>query len=153
MIKQPGFLVLSVYTAWTYAQYNLILMVRKPHSDTDCRLTLLALGCLSIDKLPLHSHLCRSLRPSSCPWRYVSLAFPEGIILQSCTKITTANRQFHVVGENELVVALRSASSVHVLLTHQRRCFRGVFAGSATHNCRSLCHGRPCWIHNHDGHG
>lgn len=28
MFKQPGFLVLSVYAAWIYAQYTLVLMVR-----------------------------------------------------------------------------------------------------------------------------
>jgi len=27
MIKQPGFLVLSLYAGWVYAQYILVLMV------------------------------------------------------------------------------------------------------------------------------
>lgn len=26
-MTQPGFLVLSIYAAWIYAQYNLVLMV------------------------------------------------------------------------------------------------------------------------------
>lgn len=30
MIGQPGFLVLSVYAGWVYAQYNLVLMVSCP---------------------------------------------------------------------------------------------------------------------------
>ena len=30
MVKQPGFLVLSVYTAWVYAQFTLVLMVCAP---------------------------------------------------------------------------------------------------------------------------
>lgn len=28
MIQQPGFLILSIYAAWAYAQFTLILMVR-----------------------------------------------------------------------------------------------------------------------------
>ena len=27
MVKQPGFLVLSIYSAWVYAQFTLVLMV------------------------------------------------------------------------------------------------------------------------------
>jgi hypothetical protein len=30
MVKQPGFLVLAVYTAWVYAQFTMILMVGLP---------------------------------------------------------------------------------------------------------------------------
>ena len=63
MARQPGFLVLAVYTAWVYAQFTLILMVSHLHilPAWTALIKLLALGCPGIALLHVHPYPRRSL--------------------------------------------------------------------------------------------
>ncbi|EXJ83666.1 hypothetical protein A1O1_07290 [Capronia coronata CBS 617.96] len=59
MVKQPGFLVLSIYAAWVYAQFTLVLMLlgalastRYRYRPVDVGLCVLSLGIGSIIAIP-----------------------------------------------------------------------------------------------------
>ena len=147
MLRQPGFVIMAVYTAWIYAQVVLIIVVSLPNGlalFTDPSLTALARtapGVTNFEILPLSvsSRWCGGL--ISGHWCPCSCTIPNGEYLLKSQIQAPTDEQHDLRGD---VVDLSPSPSLNI---HARppdggRIICGSFRGP-THPCQcSLLHRR-----------
>lgn len=110
MIKQPGFLVLSIYTAWVYAQFTLILMVRS-RWIVQTKLTFPATRCVGINLVPIPACRRGIVRAFSGPGISSGNPLRESFVAQSGAVSASPDGQYDI--RESHVVDLTHGSSVN----------------------------------------
>ena len=81
MLKQPGFIVLSLYMAWIYSQVVLLIIVSRSMDSSSLHANLvLATWCPDIAILSVPSAVCWSLCHGNPNWRTAGYSFSESVL-------------------------------------------------------------------------
>jgi hypothetical protein len=94
MLKQPGFVVVAMYTALVYAQFTMILMVRTILSFSGAKLLLtveVAGGSFSVSLLCASATILEVLHHFVGIWGSPSDARSKGFSLQPCKALYPAD--------------------------------------------------------------
>lgn len=85
MLKEPGFLLLSLYLGWIYGQVILVIVVRDASFFRKPSLRRLASGCIDLQILQIPPAIRRIVCARHFYWSVLSHSLSEGIPVQSVT--------------------------------------------------------------------
>lgn len=118
MLKQPGFIVLSLYLGWIYGQVVLVIVVCHPQhyiclNANDSAAT----GSITVEVLPIPSPVCWTGRGNHSTWWSVGHSLSKSISFQSIETPFSEDGQYDFPETCHLDISSRQKGNLHDLLT------------------------------------
>ena len=153
MLKQPGFVVLSLYLGWIYGQIVLIIVVSSSCLQSRNILILyIAIRRPHLQILSLPSAVCWTFSGCYTYWCPPRNSIPEGLAFQSCKDRETQDRQHDNSKTCDSILALHSKSRLYDTPTIRWFNLHTVFwwTSHQFHGTNRVC--RHYWLSVQSGH-